>query len=69
MRDDFDKEGLLGLGDYASKNWNPAMIDATKGGVPLTLARYKFRNCMKEIFMDRVTKVSLRSGAPFDDPT
>ena len=21
VRDDFDKEGLLGLGDYASKNW------------------------------------------------
>lgn len=69
VRDDFDKEGLLGLGDYASKNWNPAMIDATKGGVPLTLARYKFQNYMKEIFMDSDTKVSLLSGAPFDDPT
>ncbi|MEO5863015.1 MAG: hypothetical protein ABIW48_08445, partial [Burkholderiales bacterium] len=69
VRDDFDKEGLLGLGEYASKKWNPAMIDAAKGGVPLTLARYKFQNYMKEIFMDSDTKVALLSGAPFDDPT
>ena len=69
VRDEFDKEGLLGLGDYASKNWNPAMIDEKKGGVPLTLARYKFQNYMKEIFIDSDTKVALLSGAPFDDPS
>jgi predicted TIM-barrel fold metal-dependent hydrolase len=69
VRDEFDKEGLLGLGDYASKNWNPAMIDEKKGGVPLTLARYKFQNYMKEIFLDSDTKVALLSGAPFDDPS
>ncbi len=68
VRDEFDKEGLLGLGDYASKHWNPSMIDAKKGGVPMTLARYKFQNYMKEIFMDSDTKVCLLSGAPFDDP-
>lgn len=69
VRDDFDKEGLLGLGKYASEHWNPSMIDESKGGVPLTLARYKFQNYMKEIFMDSDTKVSLLSGAPFDDPS
>ena len=27
VRDDFDKEGLLGLGKYAAKHWNPEMVD------------------------------------------
>ena len=63
VRDDFDKEGLLGLGDYASKNWNPAMLK----DMPMVLARYKFQNYMKEIFMDSDTKVAMLSGAPFDD--
>ncbi len=65
VRDDFDKEGLLGLGKYASEHWNPKMIDK----VPLTLQRYKFENYLKEIFLDSDTKVALLSGAPFDDPT
>lgn len=34
---------------------------------PMTLARYKFENYMKEIFMDSDTKVALLSSAPFDD--
>jgi len=33
------------------------------------LARYKFENYLKEIFVDSDTKVALLSGAPFDDPT
>jgi predicted TIM-barrel fold metal-dependent hydrolase len=65
VRDDFDKEGLLGLGKYASEHWNPHMLDK----VPLTLQRYKFENYLKEIFLDSDTKVALLSGAPFDDPT
>jgi uncharacterized protein len=65
VRDDFDKEGLLGLGKYASENWNKEMLKDT----PLALHRYKFQNYMKEIFMDSDTKVALLSGAPFDDPT
>jgi len=68
VRDDFDKAGLLGLGEYAAKHWNPAMIDPAKGGVPMTLARYKMQNYLKEIFLDSDTKVALLSGAPFDDP-
>ena len=67
VRDDFDKEGLLGLGEYAAKHWNPAMTDP-KTGVPLTLQRYKFQNYLKEIFLDSDTKVALLTGAPFDDP-
>ncbi|MBI1398216.1 MAG: amidohydrolase family protein [Betaproteobacteria bacterium] len=63
VRDDFDKEGLLGLGKYALEHWNPDMAKT-----PMTLARYKFENYMKEIFMDSDTKVALLSSAPFDDP-
>jgi len=65
VRDDFDKEGILGLGKYASEHWNPKMLDK----VPLTLQRYKFENYLKEVFLDSDTKVALLSGAPFDDPT
>ncbi len=64
VRDDFDKEGLLGLGKYAVENWNPKMAET-----PMTLARYKFENYLKEIFMDSDTKVALLSSAPFDDPS
>ena len=64
VRDDFDKEGLLGLGKYAVEHWNPGMAQT-----PMTLARYKFENYMKEIFMDSDTKVALLSSAPFDDPS
>ena len=67
VRDDFDKEGLLGLGEYAAKNWNPAMLDPKRGGVPLTLQRYKMQNYLKEIYLDSDTKIALLSGAPFDD--
>src|ERR1700738_1289678 len=33
-----------------------------------TLARFKFENYLKEIFVDSDTKVALLTGAPFDDP-
>jgi uncharacterized protein len=33
------------------------------------LARFKFENYVKEIFVDSDTKIALLSGAPFDDPT
>jgi len=64
VRDDFDKEGLLGLGKYAVEHWNPSMANT-----PMTLARYKFENYLKEIYMDSDTKVALLSSAPFDDPS
>jgi len=64
VRDDFDKEGLLGLGKYAVEHWNPDMAKT-----PMTLARYKFENYLKEVFMDSDTKVALLSSAPFDDPS
>ena len=64
VRDDFDKEGLLGLGKYAVEHWNPKMAET-----PITLARYKFENYLKEIYLDSDTKVALLSTAPFDDPS
>src|SRR6476469_1820690 len=64
VRDDFDKEGILGLGKYAVEHWNPKMSET-----PMTLARYKFENYLKEIYLDSDTKVALLSTAPFDDPS
>jgi predicted TIM-barrel fold metal-dependent hydrolase len=65
VRDDFDKEGLLGLGKYAVEHWNPDMVK----DIPLVLQRYKFQNYLKEIFLDSDTKVALLTSAPFDDPS
>jgi len=63
VRDDFKQDGLLGLAQYAKDNWNPSLAGEKD------LARYKFENYVKEIFVDSDTKVALLSGAPFDDPT
>src|SRR5262249_42617826 len=62
-RDDFTQEGLTDLAKSATQNWNPALAGEN------TLARYKFENYLKEIFVDSDTKVALLSGAPFDDQT
>jgi len=64
VRDDYANESLLGLGQYASAHWNPAMLDE----VGLELYRYKFENFIKEVYLDSDTKVGLLSGASFDDP-
>ncbi len=63
VRDDFRHEGLLDLAKYAKSHWNPGLAGET------SLARFKFENYVKEIFVDSDTKVALLSGAPFDDPT
>lgn len=65
VRDDYKFEGLLDLGHFASKHWNPAMLKEQG----IELGRYKFENFIKEVFLDSDTKVALLSGAPFDDPT
>ena len=62
VRDDFNEKGLLGLAQYAKKHWNPALVGEND------LARFKFENYVKEIYVDSDTKVALLSGAPFDDP-
>ena len=65
IRDDFKQEGLLGLTKWAvGAKVNPRINEA-----PMTLARYKMDNYLKEIFLDSDTKMSLLSGAPFDDPS
>jgi uncharacterized protein len=63
VRDDFKQAGLLDLAKYAKQNWNPGIAGEND------LARYKFENYIKEVFVDSDTKVALLSGAPFDDPT
>src|SRR5919198_1170495 len=63
VRDDFKQAGLLDLAKYAKKNWNPSLTGEND------LARFKFENYVKEIFVDSDTKVALLSGAPFDDST
>jgi predicted TIM-barrel fold metal-dependent hydrolase len=63
VRDDFKHEPLLGLAQYAKQHWNQALVGEK------SLARFKFENYVKEIFVDSDTKVALLSGAPFDDPT
>src|SRR5881296_3813329 len=63
VRDDFKQAGLLDLAKYAKKNWNPALAGEND------LARYKFENYLREVFVDSDTKVALLSGAPFDDPS
>ena len=65
IRDNFEQEGLLRLTKWAvGANVNPNINDA-----PMTLARYKMDNYLKEIFLDSDTKIALLSGAPFDDPS
>ena len=63
VHDGFNQEGLLGLGMFAAKNWNPNLKPEQ-----LTLAYYKFENYVRQIFLNSDTKVALLSGAPFDDP-
>jgi uncharacterized protein len=65
VRDDYEFEGLMGLAKYAAQNWNPSMRSDPVG---MGLARYKFDNFLKEIYLDSDTRVGLLSGAPFDDP-
>jgi uncharacterized protein len=64
VRDDYKEDGLLGLAQYAAEHWNP---DIAKDA-PMTLARYKFDNFIREVYLDSDTKIGLLSGAPFDDP-
>ncbi len=63
VRDDFKQNGLLDLAKFAKQHWNPALVGEND------LARFKFENYVKEIFVDSDTKVALLSGAPFDDRT
>jgi predicted TIM-barrel fold metal-dependent hydrolase len=64
VRDDFKGEFMLGIVNYAAQNYNPGIVKNPYG---LTLDALKFDNYMKEIFLDSDTKISLLSGAPFDD--
>jgi predicted TIM-barrel fold metal-dependent hydrolase len=63
VRDDYQHQELLGLAQYARKNWNPQLANEN------SLARYKFENYVKEVFVDSDTKIALLTGAPVDDPS
>ncbi len=63
VRDDFSHPEILGLSQYAKKHWNPRLVGEN------SLTRLKFENYLKEMFLDSDTKVTVLSGAPFDDPT
>jgi uncharacterized protein len=62
VRDDFNRDRMLNLGRYAAEHWNPAMKQT-----PMTLARYKFQNYLKEVFLDSDTKLVLLTSAPYDN--
>lgn len=64
LRDDFAHEEILGLGEFAAEHWNPKLREEG-----LDLTRYKFENYIRELWYNSDTKMSLLSGAPFDDPT
>ena len=64
VRDDYQNDGLLGLGQFAAEHWNPAMLDE----IGLEMRRYHFENFIKEVYLDSDTKIGLISGASFDDP-
>ena len=63
VRDDYSFDRILGLARFAKKNWNPQLTGEN------SLARMKFENYVKEIFVDSDTKVALLTGAPVDDGT
>ena len=63
VRDDYTRERILVLAKYASEHWNP---DIKKR--PMTIARMKFENYLREVFMDSDTKLALLSSATFDNP-
>ena len=63
VRDDYPHERLLGLTKFAKKHWNPELANEN------SLARLKFQNYVKEVFVDSDTKIALLSGAPVDDPS
>ena len=58
VHDDYENDGLLGLGQFASEHWNPSMLDE----VGLDLYRYKFENFIKEVYLDSDTKVGFIDG-------
>ncbi|ETX06850.1 MAG: hypothetical protein ETSY2_14600 [Candidatus Entotheonella gemina] len=62
VHDGYPQEGILGLANYASEHWNPALKDQD-----ISMYIYKFENYVRQIFFNSDTSVALLSGAPFDD--
>lgn len=64
LRDDFPHDMILGLAEFAAEHWNPKLKEGK-----LSLKNYKFENYIAELWYRSDTKVTLLSGAPFDDLT
>lgn len=62
VRDEYAWQGLTGLRRYA-RNWNEGLADEAA-----ILEKLKFKNFVKEVFLESQTKMGLLSGAPSDDP-
>ncbi|MCZ6803909.1 MAG: amidohydrolase family protein [Proteobacteria bacterium] len=63
VHDNYKQEGILNMARFAADHWNPNISKEQ-----LSLADFKFRNFIRQIFLNSDTKIALLSGAPFDDP-
>ena len=64
IRDDFEHQELLGLGQYVGQFWNPELTHDERKGL-----YYKFESYVRQIFFNSDASVAVLSGAPFDDPS
>lgn len=62
VKEDFPSKGILSLRDMA-RQWNPELKSET-----LSIQAVKFRNFLKEIFVESETTIGLLSNAPSDRP-
>ena len=61
VRDDYSQPMLIGAAQFAKEHWNPALEGED------SLARFKFQNFLKEVYLDSDTKVAMISGSPTDE--
>jgi predicted TIM-barrel fold metal-dependent hydrolase len=62
-RDDLRDPEPIDVGHFASKHWNPGMLDE----MGIIHERFQFENYLKEIYLDSETSVALLSTVPFED--
>jgi predicted TIM-barrel fold metal-dependent hydrolase len=61
VHDQFQFKGLLDLRSYAAEHWNPEL----KG--KQSFEKIRFRNFLREVFLESDTKIALLSGAPAEN--
>lgn len=62
-RDDLTDPEPIEVGHFASKHWNPGMLDE----MGIIHKRFQFENYLKEMYLDSETSVALLSTVPFED--